>query len=194
MVSLEVGNNTIYNLEVLDDVVLSFPDGGPNAASVVLGDLSRCRVAILNDNMFPNGDVASDRGNIAVNLACRTHLSPPIRTKLSAFTGETRRGNEMAVIKAFAIHNYKLFKKDTHWALFWRTAPGLTFVIGQLITQDVIKTVSSDYSSESQLRLVIIGVIYFFNFLLGYYCDVEFSKLRLSGKASNVRVLVGLIS
>jgi len=140
------------------DFELKFVD--PNEKRGVLGDLRSTRVAVLNDDKFPN-DVKD-------------------------------LTNHNDVLFGFIIHHFYHFKSDVYKAMFWKLAPGIVFIFDQLITQKMIKTVSLAFlirehggdASEYTNYIVFLGVAYFLNFLLDYYADIQFCKLRMGGKAS----------
>ena len=142
------------------DICLKFVDPIAAQGKFVLGDLWRSRVVVLNDDKFPQR---------AENLQ--------------------NRGD---VIIKFVQHNYLLFRGKVHAAFFWQLAPGISFVIDQFITQYAIKTVTLAYNIRSnggdtgpyQSYITTLGCLYFCNFLLEYFADVKFTRLRLGGAAA----------
>lgn len=102
--------------------------------------------------------------------------------------GEKDFENERKVILGFLKHNYHMFKHKVHLGILLRLVPGISFVIYQLITQYLLKTVSLALLQKENNNKIdqvhfdninLLGSIYLCNFIFSYLCDYCFFKLRL---------------
>jgi hypothetical protein len=163
-IDVHVMDNPMWNVEAIMSVTLKLNSEAPSSGTTTLGDLKTARIVILNDDAFP-----MDRD-------------------------PEGKFNTISVILGFVEHNYLQFKADVHWGLVYKLAPGLCFIIGQLVTMYLLRTVTYGYAKYDNNKdsimenytayLIACSVGYLANFFLGWYADVCFMRLKLGGKAT----------
>lgn len=150
------GGDNEFDVEALVDIALEIKD--KTHAATLLGDVKRTRIVFLNRDPFPSG---------VLDLT-----------------------NEAKVVRAFIKHNYIIFKKKVHRGILLNMVPGITFVVNQFITQYLLKTIGlatlqnsnkGEVESTHYNYIYMLGVAYLLNIFFSYYCEVQFTKLRLGG-------------
>ena len=79
--------------------------------------------------------------------------------------------DSFGVIMGFINHNYMLFKTKSKWALLYKLAPGINFVVNQIIQRNLIDVLYDGYQAnleqnKKKSRSTISGAN------LACYCDV----------------------
>mmetsp|Transcript_240 Transcript_240/g.299 ORF Transcript_240/g.299 Transcript_240/m.299 type:complete len:509 (-) Transcript_240:494-2020(-) len=105
-------------------------------------------------------------------------------------SGVSHLQNENQVILGFIYHNFKLFKSKVIKGIVYKLVPGFTFIMNQMITYYLLKTVTIAYSErinksndviEHESYIYFLGFGYLINFILSFVAESLFIRLRLGG-------------